>query len=161
MSFRYVPFWHVPLMMQSHAMEGVQWLTTQPKYERQQDNSDKRSLARQHPSDLLHSLTCEWDRQRIVLSRPCYELRHNIFVQLNFPHARREAQDVHDIPSLLFILFAHINAFKILHYLYSIQVFFIVTSYTSFHYGPSSIWLFSSGQLCLLSSTNPSRMTDI
>ena len=42
MSVYYVPFWHVPLMMQSHAMEGVQWLTTQQKYERQQDNSDRR-----------------------------------------------------------------------------------------------------------------------
>ena len=38
-------------------------LTAQQKDERQ-DNGDKKRLARQHPSDLLHSLTHEQDRQR-------------------------------------------------------------------------------------------------
>ena len=82
-------------MMQSHAMEGVQWLTNQQKDERQQDNGDRRRLARQHPSNLLRSLTCEQNMQRTVSSRLRYELRHNIFGRSNFPHAWREAHDAH------------------------------------------------------------------
>jgi len=39
-------------------------LTAQQKEERQQDNVDKKRLARQHLSDLLRSLTCERDRLR-------------------------------------------------------------------------------------------------
>ena len=35
------------------------WLTAQQKDERRQDNGDKKRLVRHHPSDLLHSLTCE------------------------------------------------------------------------------------------------------
>ena len=34
-------------------------LTAQQKDERRQDNGDKKRLARQHRSDLLHSLTCK------------------------------------------------------------------------------------------------------
>ena len=39
-------------------------LTAQQKDERRQDNSDKKQLVCQHPSDLLGSLTRERDRQR-------------------------------------------------------------------------------------------------
>ena len=37
-------------------------LTAQQKDKRRQDNSDKKRLARHHPSDLLRSLTREWIR---------------------------------------------------------------------------------------------------
>ena len=45
-------------------------LTAQEKDERRQDNSDKKRLTHQHPSDLLHSLTCEWDRWKTAWRRP-------------------------------------------------------------------------------------------
>jgi len=38
------------------------WLTAQQKDERRQDNGDKKCLAHQHSSNLLRSLTHEWDR---------------------------------------------------------------------------------------------------
>ena len=68
------------------------WLTAQQKDERRHDNSDRRRLARQYLSDLLHSLTHERDRWRAA--------RHHLdralsFTILNFPHARRQAHDVH------------------------------------------------------------------
>ena len=44
-------------------------LTAQQKDERRQDNGDKKRLARQHPSDLLHSLTHERDWQRTAQCR--------------------------------------------------------------------------------------------
>ena len=39
-------------------------VTAGQRDERQQDNGDRRQLARQHLSDLLRLLTCEWDRRR-------------------------------------------------------------------------------------------------
>ena len=44
-------------------------LTAQQKDERCQDNSDKKRLVRQHLSDLLRSLTHEWDRWRTAQRR--------------------------------------------------------------------------------------------
>ena len=48
-----------------------------------------------------------------------------------------------------------------IHNLYFVQVLFILTAYTSSPCGPSSTWLFSSGQLFALSTTNPSGMQDV
>ena len=76
----YVPLWHMPLMMPSEwrlrlrtwrieddgrtSPDGWKTVNCSTKGERQQDNGDKKRLARQHPSDLLPSLTREQDRRR-------------------------------------------------------------------------------------------------
>ena len=67
------------------------WLTTQQKDERQ-DNGNRRQLSRQHPSDLLRSLTRERDRRRTAR---CRLDRASSFAILNFPRAQREAHDAH------------------------------------------------------------------
>ena len=56
-----------------------QWLTTQQRNERRQDNSDRRRLVCQHLSNSLCSLTCEWDRWRTAQyhSRETPEQRYN------------------------------------------------------------------------------------
>ena len=56
------------------------------------DNGDKRQLARQHPSDLLRSLTRGWDRRRTAWRRLD---RASNFTISNFPHAGDEAHDAH------------------------------------------------------------------
>ena len=76
----YVPLQHVPLMMPSRWRSRTRripvedyartspdvWrqLTAQQKDEKRQDNGDKKRLVRQHPSDLLCSLTRELDTDR-------------------------------------------------------------------------------------------------
>ena len=70
-------------------------LTAQQKNERWQDNSDRRRLARQHPSNLLHSLTCEQDRRRTARGRLNRSLKLRHFIRSKFPHAQHEAHDAH------------------------------------------------------------------
>ena len=59
-------------------------LATQQKDERRQDNSERRQLARQHPSNLLRSAV-NGEQYGVVLTL-CFTIS-------NFPHARREAHD--------------------------------------------------------------------
>ena len=54
------------------------------KDERRQDNSERRQLARQHPSNLLRSAV-NGEQYGVVLTL-CFTIS-------NFPHARREAHD--------------------------------------------------------------------
>ena len=56
-------------MMPERVQRYERQLTAQQKNERWQDNSDRRRLARQHPSNLLHSLTREQDRRRTARGR--------------------------------------------------------------------------------------------
>ena len=103
----YVPLWHVPLTMPSRWISRSRtqrieddartspdvWKTVNCRRdERRQDNSDKKRLARQHPSYLLRSLTRERDRRRTTR-------RHldsaSSFAISNFPRAPREAHDAH------------------------------------------------------------------
>ena len=78
-------------------------LTAQQKDERQ-DNRDRRPLVRQHPSDLLGSLTCGRDRQRTARRLDC-ALSFNVsnFTVSNFPRARCEAHDAHAYTQFLHI----------------------------------------------------------
>ena len=60
--------------------------------ERQQDNSDKKRLAPQHPSNLLCSLTHEWDKRRTA--QRCLDCALSFAIS-NFSRAWHEAYDVH------------------------------------------------------------------
>ena len=78
---RLCTFWHVPLRMPSrdgmqNEVDGRQ-LAAQQKYERRQDNSDKKRVVCHYLSDLLRSLTREWisGGQHGVVS-PVLQTRH-------------------------------------------------------------------------------------
>ena len=74
-------------------------LTTHQKDERQrrQDNSNRRRLARQHPSNLLCSLTRERDRHRTA--RCCLDCASSFAIS-NCPHARMRHTVCMHIPSI-------------------------------------------------------------
>ena len=90
-------------------------LTTQQRDERRQDNGDRRRLACQHLSDLLCSLTGEWDRRKAARRRlnhalPFHQIKH-VFSVRHMIHKR--------LPSSIIeynctVLRYHVNAQELL-----------------------------------------------